>query len=43
MNEIQDVKDSFGNCQWEDRVNANPLRIYAFLLGTATEWCEPRS
>lgn len=34
MNEIQDVKDAFGNSEWEERVNANPRRIYAFLLAS---------
>jgi hypothetical protein len=34
MNEIQDVKDAFGNSEWEQRVNANPRRVYAFLLAS---------
>jgi len=34
MNEIQDVKDAFGNYQWGERVESNPRRIYAFLLAS---------
>jgi hypothetical protein len=34
MNEIQDVKEAFGNYQWEERVKANPRRIYGFLLAS---------
>jgi hypothetical protein len=34
MYEIQDVKDAFGNDKWQDRVAANPRRIYGFLLAS---------
>jgi hypothetical protein len=34
MNEIQDVKDAFENENWKQRVDANPSRIYAFLLAS---------
>jgi hypothetical protein len=34
MNEIQDVKSAFGNAEWQERVAANPRRIYGFLLAS---------